>query len=791
MTVLAALSCQKEAEYQPGEPEVSDSYGVYIPVQEATGSHTYDPSMERVASFTVSREKSNGAITVPYTVTASEDGVFQFGEIVFADGQTETTLDVTFENAPEGKEVSFTLELLNEGGDKPYYSIYGSGATAFSFSVMIVRYEYILNPKTGEPAVFEFSQDWWGETAWAYVKYYEVNGVWNCQTETILHEYEGDYYEDPSFFGAGEGELEFVIYTNSLNADGYPYMEMKPICVYYHTSYEAYVWGFDYYYYWTLYNPQDVLAGYSWIEFAAEYAKTYPLSYYDNNGGLYFYVKGYYMYGIGGWEQAYYEVVGIAEGFTRVDYSLTLEGDYTQDGVTPVYVEAGADVASIQYAVYPGSLTASAVSSSAEAIIAGTDASETYSDFEFDEEDAVNYGAFGIAPETSGAYTVVAVGYDAENNPQEYASVVVNHIAASDTEDHLVDISVFTEATPSRYTGYTEYDSFAYGVSGKNIVEAHIGIYPSNKLNGAALDNLKFGDDAAVPADVLAAINGDGGYYTVAGGLAPGTEYTVVVWATNGSLDAFAAATFETTPSPEVWETVGTATWTDSFFSVWFGADPVSYEVELQESQDTPGRYRLVNVYGEAFPYNEPGDWDDSKDYYLVINADDPDYVWMEYFDSGCDWGYGDFLLVSDAGYYVYAGNPIELVKSRAEDLGILFGTMEGGTVTFPAGCMLKAMAGYNGAVWYYGNQDEDYTITFNFDEAAVTAKAAKATAKKQFTGSAVKASPEAMPAVSFEREAKPVEVKTVRMDVVRKEKASGKKALTEPARPVSFQTIR
>ena len=68
----ALASCQKEAEtFTPGDPDVSDCYGVFFPTQDASGSHTYDPDMDKSVDITVARSTSSGAITVPLTVPTS------------------------------------------------------------------------------------------------------------------------------------------------------------------------------------------------------------------------------------------------------------------------------------------------------------------------------------------------------------------------------------------------------------------------------------------------------------------------------------------------------------------------------------------------------------------------------------------------------------------------------------------------------------------------------------------------------------------------------------------------
>lgn len=782
---LTVLSCaQKETPYEPGAADPSDCYGVFFPSQDAMGSHTYDPTMEKAVSITVSRTNTSGAVTVPFTTTVSDEGIFNFGTIAFADGQSETELEVTFPNAPEGKDLSFSVQLTD---DNAYISKYNSGAIALDFSVLVVKWQAFLNPKTNEPAIFTINSRWnsmFGPMK-ATLKYYEVDGIRTGVFTSIDTDesgnLEGFWHSVPSV------TLNMRWYTKNQNSAGYDFVELPK--QYFGYDYNDGDWlavpveqaatpifVYDYPWYWVErgYAFGSDGMGANWLEEAKATGQMdgkYPASYYDGNGGFFFNIY-FYIPGLGGWSPDNYGTVAVADGFTRVDYSLALSSDYSEEGVTPVYVEAGADVASLKYAVYEGELNSAQLAAKLEAITAGSEATETYDAFEFDEESEKNYGAFGIAPETSGVYTVIAVACSANGAIQNNASIVVNHISAADTEENQVDISVFTEPTPARYAGLTEYDSFAFGIIGSGITEAHLAIVPASKLSTSVLAAIKADEKGtyALSEETLASVNGFGGYYDVVSGLDPGTAYAVVVWATNGSLDTITYDVFTTTESPEVWETVGTADWTDSFFAPWFGADPVTYEVELQASQDVTGRYRLVNVYGEAFPYNEPGDWDDSKDYYLVINADDPDYVWFENFDTGCNWGYGNFLLGEDAGLYVAEGYDIEVVKKNAEAAGILFGKMEGNVITFPAGSILKAMAGYNNAAWYYGNKDEDYTLTLNFNDGGNAAPAIKKSADKSFAGKGVIAPAQKLPKMVFERDPKPVKV-SVEIPVARKEK--------------------
>lgn len=134
------------------------------------------------------------------------------------------------------------------------------------------------------------------------------------------------------------------------------------------------------------------------------------------------------------------------------------------------------------------------------------------------------------------------------------------------------------------------------------------------------------------------------------------------------------------------WKSLGKATYCDDLISGLFGLSPVTYQVEIQESEATPGVYRLVNPYGAAYPYNEDGDYDANNNYYLVINATDSNEVFLPQNQNlGIDWDYG------------FMG---------------IYGTLEPGTlrqgkITFPA----KGIAIYDNDNAYYANNNGAFLI--------------------------------------------------------------------------------
>ena len=91
--------------------------------------------------------------------------------------------------------------------------------------------------------------------------------------------------------------------------------------------------------------------------------------------------------------------------------------------------------------------------------------------------------------------------------------------------------------------------------------------------------------------------------------------------------------------------------YTENILAALYGIDTQVYEVEILASTKNPGLYRMKNAYGEAYPYNDPGDWDTSMDYYLEINAQDPQLVYVDKQETGLAWKEGPFAVQSLASY--------------------------------------------------------------------------------------------------------------------------------------------
>lgn len=765
----------------PGEPEVEGCYGVYFPAQEASGSHTYDPSMAPEVTFKVARRVSKGSIEVPVILTASEDGIFQKETLKFEDGQTETEMKVSFPDSKNGVEYKMSLSIT----DPQYASKYLEGATNIDFSVLRVQWMDFLNPETNEPAILTFNEGWWGEVHTAIMKYYEVDGVRYCVASC------NEVAEDGSPLGIWGDSIgvtfDFIWDTNKVNEDGYQVIDVK----------RQYL-GFDYadnmaskpekdaaagVYFYDWYHFLTTDGGYSgkwgsWENFLKANPGAYAQSYYDGNGGFYFNLKYHVPSAGGGWTPSEFDVVAVSDGFVRVDYSLSAEADYTEGGVSTVYFEAGRDVAKIMLAAVEGKITNNKIEELASSIADGTcsDAIEVEG-LEYDPETDLQYAASELSFEKSGLYTAVAVAFDESGKAKSSASVVLDYVAADD-ETFDVTFEIGVEDTPVRYApaGFNSYNSFGYYLLGENITEVRMGVFSTADVTKNGLDAvvsaLRSSNKYVAADSVLVQINAVGGFANIITNLKDDTSYTLVAWATNGTKATVKTVSYVTEKIPETWHSLGTGLYVDDIIGPLYGADPCPIECEIEESDETKGKYRLLNPYGEAFAYNEPGDWDDTQDWHIVVFANNPERVYIPVQPTGVDWGYGMMSVGSVGGVFLAQG--VEADKIAAAGY---FGTMEDGVITFPT----KGLVVSDNDGMYYANNNGEAVILLPDAYAAMkpaplAAKANVLPSSKTLAAKAFATQNFFNRGFSYERELKTVEVKASAASANRKttDKRSG-----------------
>ena len=139
------------------------------------------------------------------------------------------------------------------------------------------------------------------------------------------------------------------------------------------------------------------------------------------------------------------------------------------------------------------------------------------------------------------------------------------------------------------------------------------------------------------------------------------------------------------------WKNIGKAEYSEDILaSIW--PDEVTnvvYEVDIQESAKTPGRYRLIDPYGPAYPHYQNLVNDDNipeghnHHHYVVVDASDPEKVFIEASPLGADFGYGQVILFSEGWFSMQTGanlNDPEVLEG--------FGKIENGKITFLGGAI-------------------------------------------------------------------------------------------------------
>jgi len=261
--------------------------------------------------------------------------------------------------------------------------------------------------------------------------------------------------------------------------------------------------------------------------------------------------------------------------------------------------------------------------------------------------------------------------------------------------DYSVEI-----AYKGRYTDESEKDyAIAKVILGEDVVSAKVALIQGDDAESAiegVIDGTLTSVEISESGDVQIPCENTGQYM-----------FVVVTFNDEGDPKESASRMFRFVSSHDVetWTSLGMATYTDGFVALYYGAkEAPTYQIEIQESDQNPGKFRLVNPYGADYPYNEPGDWDDSRNYYLEINAMDPQGVYIDFQNTGLNWGDGDYYAYSFASYFMDNGNTFEEVKAEG-----FCGTFVNGIITFPINNLLGAFP--ESGDMFYANMKGEFKL--------------------------------------------------------------------------------
>lgn len=249
-------------------------------------------------------------------------------------------------------------------------------------------------------------------------------------------------------------------------------------------------------------------------------------------------------------------------------------------------------------------------------------------------------------------------------------------------KDGVVMIT-FPDYVPKDYTMTLNYEGVFTNPEG--VTSAVASIELGEDATNVVAVVVSADDDASAVADAIAAgdlegteVSGDYATAPIPEGMS-GKLQMVVVVLDDGVAKVVDSVFFEYYGGgADPWTSLGIGYWVDDVVVPIYteAGQPYTYQVEIQESTETPGLYRVVNAYGPVAAAFQVSGGDKN----IEINAEDPNYVYILPQEIGMDLGYGAISIASPAGRYVSAYG-FDTVK---EQLPNYFGKLENGVFNFP-----------------------------------------------------------------------------------------------------------
>ena len=515
---LFAAACSPVEEYKPGVEDNTDCYGVYFPAQET--EFVRSPEEATVITFTVAREKTDGDLIVPINVKDTSS-IFNIKPVnaVFEDGQSETTISFDYARIAVGQEYLVSLSI--EGDE--FVSKYSTLPSNLDFTVLVEKWNdlgvgtFTMNVDLWDPftcAVRFFQSDL--NPAIYRIKMHEV--LEDGTTDLIFSEEQNTYLY---FKVLKKGDK---VFDNVADKDDLVFFDV------FHTGIINSTYNAE-----LLFVHPGSLSSFTVSDWY--YNKVIQVK-EDGSPAVIQLAPYIFMNGIGGWSFIDQDeaIILVLPGCQLVNYSMEIEAGYSENGVLPVKFELGADVAKVKYAIYPGTLNSAQVTRYAGQIADGS------------AEGIATLPADGIAkltlPET-GVYTVVAVSFDAAGEAQETAAATINYVAEGDNKD--VELYSGLVATGKYGKEYTSDNTLEYYIFGQDLVDIKIGLFEKGVLenNYEACVEEVLASESLSEEDIEAANTSS--YVAVFKDCVPGTEYSVLAWASNGYAYAFDVASAKTT----------------------------------------------------------------------------------------------------------------------------------------------------------------------------------------------------------------------------------------------------
>ncbi len=518
-----AAGCKQEVLPEPwGEAENPDTYGVYFPPQATSTSLQLEADDPTEVVYRVRRSNILDPIIVPVvlTVTSGDEEIqnpetlFNIEPIAFDSGEEEAKFKITFPDTEIGKE--YTINIRIE--DPKYISVYGKKETGISFTVLRANWKSIGIGKWRDDIV---------SSIYSGIKYP------NAEIEVEIFEREDlpGYYRMQAF----TPDFVYSLFGQRL--------ETENAWTFIDASDPDAVWlprqstGLQI-------NSADGV-----IHIASSIDKIFSMDASENAYGtlendiITFPIQGILVnlpgYNATGWfavnSNGLHRIM--LPGAREYDYSVELAKEEAVNGIMNISVAFGADVNTVRYKIYEGTLDDAQASLNAQDLDDGKAA--------FDGQINAT-GNIEIKNMPSGKYTLVACTYaDGSDAMRGYGFIPFGYVAAGDQRPIVLNFGL--EATNEfAGIGISTDNSARFYVYGEDIESLRMSLARTSRLEG--IDPLVYVEAVGTDftAEELDMVNG-GHYSRLISPLNGDSDYTLILLADNGYTKEVFTTTYKTT----------------------------------------------------------------------------------------------------------------------------------------------------------------------------------------------------------------------------------------------------
>lgn len=500
LALLTVFSCNRKEVIEVGKPDVDGCQGVYFPAQLTSSSIMLDPSAPKTFKFKVARKESKGEFTVPLVVTdtAKLEKVFVVPEVKFADGQTETSFEVTFEKAKVGLPYALTIAVE----DPLAVSTYTTNPTSIKVVFTVIEWKHKGKALVRDDilsSVFTSLPKKYAEIEWEIYErgdkpgYYKFTNLYHNMLAALLNGTPEDvkkYVSTP----------DAVFYIDATNPEKVviPYQNMGL----------------------TLTSHGELWTG-SVLPSGRE------LSSGTLEGGVITFPQGGLV--VGGETEPFWRVNSsglfrvVLPGTVLVDYDFEVEiGESASDGNLPVSFHKGADVTEIVYAAFAGKLNDEELKDAVRKIAKDEVPSQKTTETEI-----------AIKLDKTGIYTLVALALNKDGELVNTVGEDFGYIAAGEDVPVILNYGLIV-SDQYKHLGHTAENSMAFYVNGKEIKELRFVLIEASIYDAKPADCEKdLLKSKPKDAEFIGNVNGSGAA-GVFEALSPGTEYVMLIAANNG-----------------------------------------------------------------------------------------------------------------------------------------------------------------------------------------------------------------------------------------------------------------